>query len=183
MASKEHLNSLFTYDETSPSCLRGKPSTRNKLGLPRGSLFNPCPYWRVKVGKTSLVAHRVIWEMHHGEITENMQIDHIDGDYLNNRLENLRMVTVSVNCRNRSIRKDNTTGVQGISSSYNNLGNRYFTVQWTDNLGSILRKRFSCTKLGEDAALSCAIEFHKNNREVLLDEGYTERHLNVREYG
>ena len=46
-------------------------------------------------------AHRIIWEMHFGEIPKGMVIDHINGDTLDNRLKNLRMVTTQQNTHNR----------------------------------------------------------------------------------
>ena len=45
--------------------------------------------------------------------------DHIDGDKLNNRRENLRVVTPQINQVNRkSVNKNNTSGVRGVSKAY-----------------------------------------------------------------
>ena len=45
--------------------------------------------------------HRVIWEMHNGPIPKGMTIDHINRDPLDNRIENLRMVSMAVNNTNK----------------------------------------------------------------------------------
>lgn len=44
--------------------------------------------------------HRLVWETFKGEIPEGMQIDHIDGNPENNRLDNLRCVTPKENSNN-----------------------------------------------------------------------------------
>ena len=46
---------------------------------------------------------------------EGMDIDHIDGDGLNNRKANLRVVTTSQNLCNTRLRSDNTSGYKGVS--------------------------------------------------------------------
>lgn len=58
-------------------------------------------------------AHRVAWFLYHGSWPEG-EIDHIDGNAQNNKLENLRDVTHTENTRNMKRRKDNTSGVTGV---------------------------------------------------------------------
>lgn len=53
--------------------------------------------------------------MHNGIIPANLCIDHIDGDVLNNKIENLRLVTLSLNQRNSKIPKNNKTGIIGVT--------------------------------------------------------------------
>jgi transposase len=49
-------------------------------------------------GKTfTILLHRLIWEYFNGPIPEGLQINHIDGNKLNNLLENLELVTPSQN--------------------------------------------------------------------------------------
>ena len=59
--------------------------------------------------------HRIIWTLVHGTIPKGYVIDHIDGDGCNNRIENLRCVTPSVNATNTRRRCNNTSGVTGVS--------------------------------------------------------------------
>lgn len=44
--------------------------------------------------------HRLVWETFNGEIPENMQIDHKDGNPTNNALDNLKCVTAKENSNN-----------------------------------------------------------------------------------
>lgn len=59
------------------------------------------------------LAHRVVWVIHHGVWPEG-QVDHINGDRSDNRIENLRVVTNTENARNSSLSKNNTSGVTGV---------------------------------------------------------------------
>jgi len=58
-------------------------------------------------------AHRVAWLLYYGEWPDGT-IDHIDRDKTNNKIANLRVVTVSQNSRNRSCRKDSVSGYKGV---------------------------------------------------------------------
>jgi len=53
-----------------------------------------------KSNKTFLL-HRLIWTYFNGDIPEGMQIDHIDGNHLNNHLDNLQVITQKENIRKR----------------------------------------------------------------------------------
>ena len=46
--------------------------------------------------------HRLVYESFNGKIKDGNQVDHIDSNPLNNRLENLREVTPIENCRNKN---------------------------------------------------------------------------------
>ena len=69
-------------------------------------------YRRGLLLQQSVYAHRVIWRLVTGE--EAKELDHIDGDPLNNQWKNLRAVTRSMNCRNAKARTDNTSGCVGV---------------------------------------------------------------------
>lgn len=57
---------------------------------------------RLRVGRTcySFGAHRLMWFFHYGEWPKHT-IDHINRDKTDNRIENLRDVTLRENCQNR----------------------------------------------------------------------------------
>ena len=69
-------------------------------------------YKAIKVNQKVYLEHRLIWLWHHGYIP--IELDHIDGNPSNNKIENLRLATHSENMRNTRIRKDNKSGVKGV---------------------------------------------------------------------
>jgi hypothetical protein len=72
-------------------------------------------YVQVRVERALHYAHRIAWTMAHGEIPPGLQIDHINGDGTDNRLCNLRLVTVQGNKRNQRRLSTNKTGFTGVS--------------------------------------------------------------------
>ena len=59
--------------------------------------------------------HRIAYYMYHGIDPKNNDIDHEDGNGLNNKINNLRLATRSDNCKNRSMNENNTSGVTGVT--------------------------------------------------------------------
>ena len=60
-------------------------------------------YISVKVNWKLYRIHRLIWFIEKGYYPE--QVDHIDGDFSNNKIENLRAVTNRENCQNYKIHR------------------------------------------------------------------------------
>lgn len=57
-------------------------------------------------------AHRIIWRLVHGDEPEF--IDHIDGDQLNNRIENLRSVSHTQNMRNQKRHREGRIAISRV---------------------------------------------------------------------
>jgi hypothetical protein len=77
-------------------------------------LMSGKPYVFVSPSRVPYLAHRVAWKIHYG-VEPGPLLDHRDGNGLNNRIRNLRDATASQNQYNAVIRKDNSTGVKGVS--------------------------------------------------------------------
>ena len=70
-------------------------------------------YIKMSIDDHPYRAHRIAWLWMYGEDVE--RIDHIDGDGLNNRIENLRLISHGNNIRKAKIAKNNTSGMKGVS--------------------------------------------------------------------
>lgn len=92
------LSTLFEYQ---PDGRLVKRST-GRLG---DNDTNAAGYRRVcfdrgQLGRFRALAHRLVWIIHNGPILDGALVDHIDGDILNNRIDNLRLVDKSGNGQN-----------------------------------------------------------------------------------
>ena len=76
--------------------------------------------WCVSVNGTRYLHCRIVWAYHFGDPGE-MEIDHIDGDRSNDRIENLRLATRTQNQWNIGTNAQNTSGHKGVSW-YKRLG-------------------------------------------------------------
>lgn len=108
------LNDLLLYDANSGNFIRKTSRGPAKAGRVAGTVTK-YGYRIVTVDGQKYCAHRLVWLLHTG-VWPSGDIDHIDGDKLNNRINNLRDVSRSVNQQNRNkILSNNTTGLLGVS--------------------------------------------------------------------
>ncbi|WP_145574135.1 HNH endonuclease signature motif containing protein [Yersinia alsatica] len=110
----ECWNKYFKYDQNT-GVLINKISRSSKAlaGAPCGCVNSSGYLQAMILGKNRMI-HRIIWEMNNGPIPEGIQVDHIDHNRTNNRIENMRIVTHQQNNQNRTIPKNNTSGACGV---------------------------------------------------------------------
>lgn len=112
--TQEEAREYFDYNaETGELTWRVSLSSNAPIGAKAGCLNNR-GYLTVQVNKKSYKVHRVIWLWVHGYFPEH-QVDHINRDRADNRLENLREATQSCNLRNAKQKSNNISGVTGVS--------------------------------------------------------------------
>lgn len=99
-------------------------------------------YPKKKVGSKQVNAHRAIWFEQHG-FWPDCDIDHIDGDKNNNKVENLRLATRSENMANRDKTSSNTSGYKGVFSNNNDT---WFARVKSKRLGAEYLGNFKCKR-------------------------------------
>ena len=75
---------------------------------------NESGYWTIFINGNIYQRSRLVYAFHYGDPGE-LEIDHINRDQSDDRIENLRTATRLENQQNRGRYKNNTTGVAGIS--------------------------------------------------------------------
>jgi hypothetical protein len=80
--------------------------------------------------KTTIRMHRLVWELVNGPIPEGMDVDHINNDRLDNRIENLRLATRSQNLANTPDRYENQHGYRGVARR---RSGKYRGYVWKDS--------------------------------------------------
>ena len=105
--NKDNGEFVWRYRHSTPENINAtnayKPAGFIKLG-----------YRQIGLNGKVYMAHRLAWIFYYGVNPDDM-IDHINGNRLDNRIENLRLCTPQQNQWNRSKSVKNTSGFKGVS--------------------------------------------------------------------
>lgn len=131
MLTQDFLNSILDYNpETGILTWKNRPEDQFKSK-------RDCMAWNTqRAGKSAgcmdahgylifainnklYKAHRIAWIMHHGFTPD--KVDHINGVRNDNRIVNLRDATDEQNARNMKLKKNNKSGVSGVTLIKKNL--------------------------------------------------------------
>jgi hypothetical protein len=118
-------------------------------------------YLRFNFEKQKFPAHRFIYMHVHGPVPRTSEIDHINGNKLDNRIENLRRVSTSQNQQNRrGPQKNSTTKVRGV---FWHVGKRKYMAKLKINGKQIYAGYFDDIEKAKLAYAKTAAVYHTHN--------------------
>lgn len=123
LPTQKQLKTLFDYDGETGRLIRISHPNKNQrhlIGKVAGTKHSEGG-WVVSVNNQSYLNARLVWVWNYGEDPGDLEIDHIDGDRSNDRIDNLRLATRKQNQANVGINCTNTSGHKGVSW-YKRLG-------------------------------------------------------------
>lgn len=112
--SREWLKEIFDYvPSTGVFFWKTKVSKKVNVGSVAGAKSGN-GYIFLTAHNITLLAHRAAWLFVYGEDPDG-EIDHINGDRSDNRIDNLRVATSSDNGCNKKLLPSNKSGYRGVS--------------------------------------------------------------------
>jgi hypothetical protein len=151
--TKDQLNQIFVYED-------GKlywkmPRKGINVGDRAGTIMRG-NYRSIMVDSKRHYEHRVIFMMHYGFLPK--ELDHIDGNPANNRIENLRESNRNQNMHNTKLSKLNKSGCKNV---YWHKDNEKWAVQIALNNKSMFFGNYENLELADLVAQEARDKYHK----------------------
>ena len=117
----EYLRSRFSYDEklgklfwkAVPADFSNNSASWNSKNAGKEAGYLHQGYRYVRLSGTNMLAHRICFAIYTGRFPEGV-VDHLDGDKLNNKIDNLSDCTPQINSRNAKLNRLNKSGICGV---------------------------------------------------------------------
>ena len=179
LPSPELLSKILRYDPETGN-LFWRTRTPDMFSEGKQTAISSCRAWNAKLdGKEAFtaqdaggyrvgrifgrrqLAHRVIWAIETGDWPV-LDIDHVDHNPANNRIENLRDVTHQDNSRNASMSRSNTSGTTGVC--WSKKSSKWVASIWVAGLRKHLGY-FRCITAASIARKAAEVEhgYHENH--------------------
>jgi len=115
MPSSEELNRELRYDPLTGELHWRIPKKKRIMNRRAGCIKGRYRY--LSINRINYLEHRIIWTMIYGSIPDGYEIDHLNRDRFDNRLENLRLVTRRENILNSGVASSDCSKYTGVTKS------------------------------------------------------------------
>ena len=125
MINQKRLKELLSYDKKTGMFVWIKKSSSRTNNIKVGDIAGTIRkdgYVAIKIDHKSYQAHNLVWLFIYGSMPSK-ELDHKNHNKADNRFKNLREVKHSVNMQNKSLHKNNKSGVVGVR--WNKRDNRW----------------------------------------------------------
>jgi len=159
----EELKEYLDYNpDTGEFTWKKATHKRIKIGQEAGTISKG--YRRIQFNKKKCQAHRLAYYMYHGIDPLESEVDHIDGNYYNNKIDNLRLATHGENQRNRKLQINNTSGRTGVCwyKRYQTWASYIYVDKKRIHLGSFTDKE-DAIQAREEAEIKYFGEFRRQD--------------------
>lgn len=160
MITQKELKKELSYNKVTGVLLWAKNSRGRRLTGFAGGVADS-GYLCVSINKKTYKAHVLAWVYEKGEFPKG-EIDHINGNKLDNRIKNLRDVSHGENLRNQKLNKHNTSGCSGVS--FHKQAKKWRAVIGVNGKAKVL------------GLFTNKVDAIKSRKDAEIEFGYHERH-------
>jgi hypothetical protein len=109
--TQHRLKQVVSYDPSTGIFRRLASNNQYRAGKNSGWVERE--YVRITIDGSHYMAHRLAWLYVYGK-WPIVEVDHINGDRGDNRIDNLRLASDQLNAFNRRVNSNNVLGVKGV---------------------------------------------------------------------
>jgi len=155
--TQQRLKEVVTFDDTTGIFVRKLKAKRAVVGRTLGYKKSN-GYIALSIDGQKYFAHRLAWLYVYGEFPKN-DIDHIDGNRTNNKIENLRDVPRTENLQNIKIAKSHNKST-GILGAYLHMSGKFMS-RIKVNKKDVYLGLFESAEQANQAYLKAKKQLHK----------------------
>lgn len=172
------FNEWFYIDQSSSSGLRWKKQPNHCkpcVGKVAGSLLTKeqgKQYWQIKLNYKVYKVHRIVYLLSHGYLNSELLVDHINGNGLDNSVQNLQLSNHLQNCFNAKRKTMSATGEQNVFEK-----STFYKVAFYFNQKSYSTSFHFSDFQDKESAFKAAVFWRDSMKKKLKEETYNKESI------